>query len=435
MNKVALLKIPYETPEKIGASLKLEVPDENLYLQCIPQEPAPIPNLRRATERVVESPLAGPKFSELLQLGRKVTFITENQFRAAPARDILPFLVQTAKQAGCDLSIVIGCGALPPLKPEEIEEKLGSDLVKSGIPIYCNDIEKTEQYQFSGVTRAGTPLFLHQRVAEADVVVTVSTTQSTVWGYGGSGMIIPAVSGNETIELNHLMSLAPDCIPGNNDCLMQQDKYEALEMAGVNMAINVIVNNQGGVIFLNAGSPVKSHKEAVQYYNQVYQFVLPGLGQKKADVAIAGTSAVTDHLFFHNGWAVANCAPAVRDGGIIILATPSPGYGDWPGFARMEVLRAYLPPTPENQLRALKDFYHHIVSGKKSFAWFKIYEVMARKEVWVVTDPVNLSICKEIHLKAYTSIAEAFTLAMDRLGPKARIAFIPYGRYTIIKTN
>ena len=49
------------------------------------------------------------------------------------------------------------------------------------------------------------------------------------------GMIIPAVSSNATIETNHVMSLAPDCVPGNNACRMQLDKYEALKIAGVDM--------------------------------------------------------------------------------------------------------------------------------------------------------------------------------------------------------
>ena len=134
-------------------------------------------------------------------------------------------------------------------------KKLGPDLMKSGIPILCSDVNLPEQFRFLSTTKSGTPVFLHERVAEADAIVTISTTQATVRGYGGSGMIIPAVTSNETIEINHLMSLAPDCIPGNNDCLMQRDKYEALEMAGVQMGINVIVSNRGEVIFLNAGTP------------------------------------------------------------------------------------------------------------------------------------------------------------------------------------
>jgi nickel-dependent lactate racemase len=432
---MAYLQVPYEIPEKAGTSLELSVPDQNLWIQCLPREPEAIANLSQAVEEEVESPSAGPKFSDLLGRGRKVAFIIENQFREAPARDILPVLISRANQAGCELSIVVGCGAMPPLSPQEMERKLGPDLMKSGIPILCSDVNLPEQFRFLSTTKAGTPVFLHEQVAEADAIVTISTTQATVWGYGGSGMIIPAVTNNETIEINHLMSLAPDCIPGNNDCLMQQDKYEALEMAGVKMGINVIVSNQGEVIFLNAGAPVESHRQAVQAYNRIYQFVLPELNRKRADIAIAGSTSVMDHLFFHSGWAVANCDPAVRDGGIIIFATPCPGYGNWPGFIRMDVMKPYLSSPARNQARALIDFYRQIVSGKKSFAWYKIFEVMTRKEVWLVTDPVNLPFCHDIGLTAYASITEAFNRAMDHCGKDAQVAFIPYARYTIIKAN
>src|SRR3972149_3109791 len=124
---MANLKIPYEIPEKPGTFLELSVPDQNLWIQCLPSEPKAIANLSRAVETAVESPIAGTKLSDLLRRGRKITFITENQFREAPARDILPVLIQRAKQAGCELSVVVGCGALPPLNSPEMEKKLGSD--------------------------------------------------------------------------------------------------------------------------------------------------------------------------------------------------------------------------------------------------------------------------------------------------------------------
>ena len=157
------------------------------------------------------------------------------------------------------------------------------------------------------------------------MVITISTTQATLWGYGGSGMIIPAVSGDETIEINHVMSLAPDCIPGNNECRMQEDKYEALDIVGVDMGINVIVDNRGRITYVNAGVPVLSHKVAVKEYDKTYRFSVPALSHGKADIAITGTTTVTHNLYLHNSWASVNCDPAVRDGGVIIHATPSPG--------------------------------------------------------------------------------------------------------------
>jgi nickel-dependent lactate racemase len=430
---MASLKIPYETAEETGVFLSLDVPDNNLFIECVPQEPGPIQDLTKTVEEAVESPVEGARFSELIKGGKNLTFLIENQFRAAPVRDILPDLVDRAKRAGCNISIIIGCGKVPPLTPEEIEMKVGKALAKSGIPIVCNDVTKPENYRYVGITRSGTPIFIHKVVADADVRVSISTTQATLWGYGGSGMINPAVAGNQTIETNHVMALAPDCIPGNNDCRMQQDKYEALDIATVKMGINVIVDNHDRVIYLNAGSPVESHKRAVQSYDETYEFSVPDLNRKKADIAITGSSAPTNHLFFHTSWAIVNCDPAVRDGGVIIQATPCPGYGDWPGFALMDLMKPYLPASHENLVKALQDFYTRETELWAACIWYKIYEVMTRKQVWIVTDGKNIPFCQEIGLTAFESIEQAFSQAMEKSGKDAQIAFIPYGRYTIVR--
>ena len=148
---------------------------------------------------------------------------------------------------------------------------------------------------------------------------------------------------------------------------------------------------------------------------------------------ITGSSAPTNHLFYHTGWAVVNCDPVGRDGGIIILATPCPGYRTLPGFAHMEHLKSNMPPTRENQIKALKAFYTKEKALSAGSIWYKLYEVMTRKEVWVVTDKDNLDLCRDIGLTALDSIEEAFDRAMKKSGEDARVAFVPYGRYSVLK--
>jgi hypothetical protein len=58
---------------------------------------------------------------------------------------------------------------------------------------------------------------------------------------------------------------------------------------------------------------------------------------------------------------------------------------------------------------------------------------MTRKEVWVVTDKSNLDSCKDIGITAFVSVEEAFQQAMKRCGDEARVAFVPYGRYSVLK--
>ncbi len=261
-------------------------------------------------------------------------------------------------------------------------------------------------------------------------MITISTTQATLWGYGGSGMIIPGVSGNETIEMNHIMALAPDSKPGNNQCRMQQDKYEALTMAKVTMGINVIVSNRFDVTFVNAGEPVASHKAAVAEYDKVYSFAA---AQPQADIIIVGTTAPTDHLFFHTGWAIVNATQIAKPGATIIQASPCPGYGDWPGFALMDLMQDYLPPTTTNRERVLKDIYAQKRELWAGCIWYPIYSAMVEYDVRVVTLKDNLEMANACGLQASDSLDATLALALEKHGKNAKVSVIPFGRYTVFK--
>ncbi len=429
---MAKIQVPFDTAEDMGVYLDLEVPDQNLVASFVPEEPPALPDLGAAAAYAVEHPLGCRPLSQLVRQSDKVVILTENQFRAAPAAAILPVLIDKIKSAGAEVSIAIGNGKVPALSPEEIEEKLGKEIVDTGVSVVCNDVSQPDNYVFLGITTRGVPVFVLKQVAAADVKISIATTQATLWGYGGSGMIIPAVSGNETIEMNHMFSLPADCRPGNNDCHMQADKYEAAQMAGVDMGIQMIVDNQFQVTYLQAGDFVEAHKAAVKAYDQVYRFEATQFGGAPADIVITGTSAPTNHLYFHTSWAAVNVDPIVKDGGTIIHASPCPGYGAWPGFALMDLMSEYVPPSPDNIAKAMKAFYAKDRELWAGCIWWKIYEVMTRKDIVVVTNADNLEAAKGAGLGATTSLEEAFKAALDRHGPNARVAFVPYGRYSVL---
>jgi nickel-dependent lactate racemase len=245
-------------------------------------------------------------------------------------------------------------------------------------------------------------------------------------------MIIPAVCGNETIEMNHMFSLPADCRPGNNDCHMQADKYEAARMVGIDMGIQMIVNNSFEVSYLLAGDYVESHKVTVKAYDQIYRFDATQFAGAPADIVITGTSAPTNHLYFHTSWAAVNVDPIVKDGGTIIHASPCPGYGDWPGFALMDLMSSYLPPSPDHMAQAMRAFYAKDRELWAGCIWWKLYEVMTRKDVVVVTQTDNLEAAKGVGLGASDSLDKAFRAALEKHGPNASVAFVPYGRYSVL---
>jgi len=430
---MASIQVPYDTAEEMGVFLDLEIADRNLVASFVPEEPPALKDVAGAAAYALEHPMGNKPLSELMRKGDKVVIITENQFRAAPAAAILPVFFERIKSAGGEVSsIAIGTGKVPPLNPEEIAEKLGKEIVDTGVAVVCNDVSQPENYVLRGITSRGVPVFVLKEVAEADVVISIATTQATLWGYGGSGMIIPAVCGNETIEMNHMFSLPADCRPGNNDCHMQADKYEAARMVGIDMGIQMIVNNSFEVSYLLAGDYVESHKVTVKAYDQIYRFDATQFAGAPADIVITGTSAPTNHLYFHTSWAAVNVDPIVKDGGTIIHASPCPGYGDWPGFALMDLMSSYLPPSPDHMAQAMRAFYAKDRELWAGCIWWKLYEVMTRKDVVVVTQTDNLEAAKGVGLGASDSLDKAFRAALEKHGPNASVAFVPYGRYSVL---
>ncbi|MBM4432473.1 MAG: DUF2088 domain-containing protein [Chloroflexi bacterium] len=424
-----IVRIPNETPEEKGATLELDIPEKNLLKVYALKEPAPVADVVKAVEKAIESPIKGKKFSELIGKGKKVVFVTENQFRAAPAEKILPSLVAKAQQMGAQVSVVVANAKVPALSPEEIRKRVGAEVVDKGIPVVCNEAKKPERYIYIGNTSAGTPLWILKEIANADAVITISTTQATLWGYGGSGMVLPGVSANETIETNHVMMLAPDCKPGNNNCRMQQDKYECLKMAGIDMGINMIVSNKGEVVYVNAGDPVASHKTAVEFYDKIYKFDIRG--KEKADIVITGTSAPTDHLFFHTCWAIINCLPLSKEGASIIQTTQCPGYGSWPGFALMDLMKDFMPPSKENSEKALRAFFTREKEVWAGCIWYPLYLAMITRKIKIVTLEKNINDARAVGVDVTTSLPDALKEAMERQGANAKVAVVPYGRYTV----
>ena len=143
--------------------------------------------------------------------------------------------------------------------------------------------------------------------------------------------------------------------------------------------------------------------------------------------AIAG-SFPGDRLFAHACWSIANLDHFVCDDGLIILCTPVPG-----GLAHYTYAKDYMPPTSE----AIRRLYEDVFYGKQALwhacLWMPIIEVMARKEVIVVTEPERLPDFEIVKMKAVTSLQKAFEMAQKKLGPDMRVGHFPYGKWVLPK--
>ena len=447
---MATYRIPYESldPLTIGASgddtklnrdeLELEIPDANVLAAIYPDEPEPVGDATQAAREALESPVAGPRFSELLAGKKRLAIVIDNQFRPTPQSKLLPAVFDAVEAAGVEAVVVCANGKVFPMSESDIDQKIGPEnlarMERMGIEFFQNEPRNAEMYEYVGVSSRGTPVWLHKEVARCDVKLTVGQAQSNHWGAGGGGkLILPGVVSDETIESNHCAFVpSPQTHYGAYAGPMRSDIDEVATMCGLDVTMNVILDTRGRVLEAVYGSHPLAHRRAIERFNELYTYEHPGA---QADIAICGVFAPTDHLFFHTGWGCMSADFVLRDGGTIIYTSPSPGVstaiGDFPGLALMDLMKPYMPATPENYQRVLKDIHAREIQMWAGCIWVPIYEVMTRKHLKLVTLEENLELAADIGMDATTSLDEAFAEAMERHGPDAKVIVLPYARYQL----
>ena len=451
MNDTYRALIPYESldPLTIGAAddetkvyreqLELEIPQANLLAAIYPDEPDPVPNATEAAREALERPVDGPPFSELIAGDRSVAVVVDNQFRPTPQSKLLPAVLDALEAAGTkDACVICANGKVFPMSESDIEMKLGREnldrMERLGIPFFQNEPRNAEAYTYVGVSARGTPVWLHNEVARRDVKITIGQTQANHWGAGGGGkLILPGVVSDETIESNHCAFVpSPQTHYGAYAGPMRSDIDEVATMCGLQCTMNVVLDTRGRVIECIFGSHPDAHRSAIERFNEIYAYEHPGA---QADIAVCGVFAPTDHLFFHTGWGCMSADFVLKDGGTLIYASPSPGVstavGDFPGLALMDLMKPYMPPTPENYQQVLRDIHARTIQMWAGCIWVPIYEVMTRKHLKLVTLEENLEMAADIGIDATASLDEAFAEAMDKHGPDAKVIVLPFARYQL----
>ena len=329
-------------------------------------------------------------------------------------------------------------GKVFPMSERDTEQKVGRDnlarMQRLGIPFLQNDDPRNpDMYVFKGISSRGTPVWLHKEVARCDVKISLGQARSNHWGYGGGGkLILPGVVSDETIESNHgAFVMSPDTHYGSMAGPMRSDIDEVATMCELTCTLNSVLDTKGAVCFLNFGSHPNAHREAIRVFNNIYSYRRPIGGP--ADIAICGVFAPTDHLFFHTGWGCMSADLVLKDGGDMIYCSPSPGVqthlGNFPGFALFDLMKPYMPPSPENIERLTRDIYNRQVEMWAGCIWVPIYEVMSRKHLTIVTLEENLAMGRDIGMTATTSLQQAFDQALARQGPDAKVVVLPFARY------
>jgi hypothetical protein len=245
--------------------LEVTIPDgpnvRSIERPVLTPRATPVEMVRQALER----PIGSPKLDELVKPGMSVALlVTDMQDKQLGQDGVGNYLLDELNRLGVPDKNVTLVHAAGLHGHPGARSKLGEALINRVGRYVEHDPLDESNLAFLGVTPAGTPVWVNRWVAEADFVMGVGQCGPSLYGFqGGAGIILPGVSGADTIRHNHARILTTQTSsawgPGNP---MRIDVMDTGDLARLKMKIDFA----GDTVF--AGYFREEWPVAVRYVEQ-----------------------------------------------------------------------------------------------------------------------------------------------------------------------
>ncbi|MEK7395596.1 MAG: lactate racemase domain-containing protein [Candidatus Poribacteria bacterium] len=253
--------------------------------------------------------------------GKRVAIITDDWARPTPASEATSLITEELKYTGVDdvdITFVTASGMHAPMSKSDLERKLGKDIVAKYRCI-SHDGGDWDNLSFCGISPQGTPIWINKYVAEADYKIALGRIYlHEAYGYeGGYKMILPGVSGFDTITRDHSFNFSADSISGIHENPSRREADAVGQIVGIDFLINVVVNAKGQPIKAFCGEPLIVHRSGIEYGDREVWGAEIG---EKADVVIASSGSENiPESYDLNALYIAT--RAVKESGTIICLT------------------------------------------------------------------------------------------------------------------
>jgi nickel-dependent lactate racemase len=404
--------------------LTFDLPDDwNLLTMSEPQEVPAAQSVETLVKEGLENPIGMAPLSQIIPSleNKKAVIISEDQTRPAPVGLVALPLINELNRLGIvddDIEVVIGRGTHREPTQEEIREKLGDELV-SRVKVSIHDPDDTDNLVNVGTTSRGTPCWANRKVVEAGFKAGIGTINPHYFaGYGaGPKIVLPGISGRDTIRHNHVLIREPGTVQGNMEGNpLWEDMLEAARLVGLDMKLDCLLNAEKAIYKVFVGDVEAAHKEAVRGLIEVYGAAVP----KMADVTITSAFPLETNLI-QSGKAILLADSITKAGGTVILLSACP---DGAGPLMYETLAE----RPDSE-----QVIDWIAKGKASTTGgpmaSRLRRLLTTKNLMVVTGGLTAQQLADMDMEHATSIQDAIEQVSQR-HPRADVIVLPVGGST-----
>ncbi len=293
--------------------------------------PEPLPDISSSVEQALDEPAGCGPLSDLIPGSERVAVLVSDLTRGRTAAAILVPALEYLERNGAGperTTIYIASGMHRGQSAAEIEDQLGAS-VAGRYRIVQHDARDRSSLVEAGTTSSGTRCLFNRDVARSGLVVGAGAVSFHYFaGYGGGRkLILPGISGEETIMANHRLSLRADpaeglshgCKPGLLDGNpVHEDMIEGASlMAAPVFMVCAVVGAGGEPAFVSAGDMDLSHRIAAAKLRKAYA-LSPGRRRRVVVASAGGSPGDINLLQAHK--AIRHASLAVADGGLLLMA-------------------------------------------------------------------------------------------------------------------
>ncbi|HTW94435.1 MAG TPA: nickel-dependent lactate racemase, partial [Tepidisphaeraceae bacterium] len=269
-------------------------------------------------------PYGAPRLRDAVKGRDRVLLIIDDGTRTTPVDRILPHVLGELHAGGIkdgQIEFIQGVGTHRPMRPEELQKKLGE--FNGKYKVHEHHYQDYKSLHDFGATRDGTRVTANRRILDFDFVMGIgSILPHRVKGLsGGAKIMFPGISGKEMMERNQWEASMhmSETVMGVPENPMRLRMEEAARIAGLKYIVNVVYDIKQKIVGCFAGDFVEAHRAGCLKAREVYAARLP----TRCDVLIVD-SHPADRDFWQSAKGPYAGTMAVKDGGSMICVAPNP---------------------------------------------------------------------------------------------------------------
>jgi len=405
-----------------GKKIPITFPRKNLLKVCLLKNIPGVKDSINEIKKALKKPIGSKTISQIAEGKNTAVVICTDITRPTPDKLLVPLILNELNKGGIldkDIKIIIARGQHRKMRNEEVEEKLGREVVKR---VIVKQHDPDHNLLYIGESKKGNELWINKDAVESEVKITTGNIVPHRYaGFGGGAKsILPGISSRETIGHNHLYvemeEAALGKLEGNP---VREEMEEAAMIVGLDFIVNTVMNVKNEIVKVVAGDPTEAYQTGVKICKEIYGVKIPA----KAEIIIAGCYPM-DINFYQASKALEIVSHIIKDGSTIIMVSPC--YEGVGGKNFLDYLKEKSPVDIIKNIKTHKE--RNVVEGVISYLIAKCRE---KAKIYLISDGISDNEIRGMGMFPAKSAQSVLDNVLQEYGNEAKILVLPTAPNTL----